>query len=118
VTPNEDRERVRRMVLIGLASGITLLFLWMIREFLLALLLSALLAGLLYPLNRRLRHRLGGRKGAAAALIVAVLALVAIGPLAGLLALAWLAMVATRSPSNVEKQSCVTRPDFQLCLTL
>ena len=85
--PNRDAEmeRLRKRVLVVLALGTTLLFLWMIREFLMALLLSAILSGMFYPLYRRLLRWVGGRKGAAALCTIAVSLLAVIVPLAGFL---------------------------------
>jgi predicted PurR-regulated permease PerM len=39
-----DRSRVRKVVLLVLVSAVTLLFAWMIRDYLLALLIAALVA--------------------------------------------------------------------------
>ena len=54
-------ERLRKTFLLVLTVGITLLFLWMIREFLMAVLLAAILSGLVYPLYRVLLRWTGGR---------------------------------------------------------
>lgn len=82
-----EQERIRRIVLIALVSAITLLFLWMIREYLLALLLAALIAGMLYPLYQRFSRAFRGRKNLAAVTVVALLVLLVLGPLVGLAAL-------------------------------
>ena len=79
-----DRARVRKVVLLLLVSGVTLLFAWMIREYLLALLIAALVAAELHPAYRRLVRRLGGRKELAASLIVALLTLLGVAPIIGL----------------------------------
>jgi len=82
-----QQERIRRIVLIVLVSGVSLLFLWMIRAFLLALLLAALAAGMLYPQYRRFLDRFGGRKNLAAGLVVGLLCVLGVVPLVGLGAL-------------------------------
>lgn len=67
--------------------AVSLLFLWMIHEFLVSLLLAALAAALLGPVHRGLAARLGGREVPAAALTVLLTLLLVIGPLVGLLSL-------------------------------
>jgi len=84
----QEQERVRKIVLVVLVSAITLLFLWMIREFLLALLLAALLAGLLYPSYRKVLARMPRRKNLAASIVVGLLIVLLVGPVSGLVALA------------------------------
>jgi predicted PurR-regulated permease PerM len=76
-----DPDRLRRVVLVVVAVGITLLFLGMIAEFLIALLLAALAAGIVHPLNKRLVRRLKGRRTLAAGISVALLLVLGIGPL-------------------------------------
>jgi predicted PurR-regulated permease PerM len=80
--------RVRKVVLLLLVSGVSVVFLWMIRDFLLALLLAALIAGSLYPAYRRLLKRWGGRKNLAAGVTIGLLLVLVIVPLAGVAALA------------------------------
>ena len=75
-----DSDRLRRVVLVIVALGITLLFLGMISEFLIALLLAALAAGILRPLYRRLVQRFRGRRTLASGLSVALLFFLGIGP--------------------------------------
>ena len=93
-TARRKQERLRRIVLVVLVSAVTLLFLWMIREFLLALLLAALLAGLLYPSYRKLLARMPGRKNLAAGIVVGLLVVLIVGPLVSLVALASVQAVA------------------------
>src|SRR6187549_240764 len=75
-----DAERLRRVVLIVVALGITLLFLGMISEFLVALLLAAVAAGILQPLNKRLIRRFRGRRTLASGLSTALLFFLGIAP--------------------------------------
>ncbi len=82
-----NAERLRRILLVVFASGISLLFLWMIHEFLIALLFAAILAGMFHPLYRGLTRRLRGRKGVASAITVLLVFFLVIGPLIGFLAL-------------------------------
>jgi predicted PurR-regulated permease PerM len=76
-----DPDRLRRVVLVVVALGITLLFLGMIAEFLIALLLAALAAGILRPIHRRLLRRFRGRRTLAAGVSIALLFFLGIGPL-------------------------------------
>jgi predicted PurR-regulated permease PerM len=85
---SDQQARVRKGVLLLLVSAVTVLFAWMIREYLLALLIAALIAAELHPAYRRLAKRLGGRKQTAASLIVALLALLGVAPVIALGALA------------------------------
>ena len=52
--------------LLPLAIGITLLLLWVVKDFLLAILIAAVLAGLVHPFYGRVERLLGGRKSLAA----------------------------------------------------
>jgi len=67
---NDRTVRLQRTALLGLALGTTVLFLWVIWDFLLALLLAAILSGLFHPLYRRIARRLGYRRSVAAAVTV------------------------------------------------
>ncbi|MFK7898998.1 MAG: AI-2E family transporter [Myxococcota bacterium] len=66
-------------------AGVSLLFLWMIKAFLLALLLGAITAGLTDPLYRGLTRFFGGRRILASVVVVVGLVLLVIGPLSALL---------------------------------
>jgi predicted PurR-regulated permease PerM len=74
--------RFRRTILVILAVAISALFLWMIREFLIALLLASIAAGLSYPFYKRLVMRFRGRKNLAASVTIGLLLLLVIVPLA------------------------------------
>ena len=74
-------ERVRKGSLLLLATAISVLFLWMIREFLLVLLLAALTAGALYRPYRALLADLKGRATLAAALTIALVSILVVVPL-------------------------------------
>ncbi|HEV8547395.1 MAG TPA: AI-2E family transporter [Polyangiaceae bacterium] len=82
--PTDEQQRIRKLVLIVLVSSVSLLFLWMIRGFLLALLLASLVAGMLYSPYKRLATRLGGRRNLAAGTVVGLLVVLVVGPLVGL----------------------------------
>jgi predicted PurR-regulated permease PerM len=79
--PVSDSERLRRVTLVTLALFISALFLWMVREFLIALLLAAITAGMLRPLYVRLSQRLKNRRTLAASITLALLVLLVILPL-------------------------------------
>ena len=51
---NPNSERIRKTTLLCLAVATAALFLWMIKDFLMAILLSAILSGMFYPLYKRL----------------------------------------------------------------
>ncbi|MDX2053653.1 MAG: AI-2E family transporter [Polyangiaceae bacterium] len=86
------QQRLQRMVLGILALGISALFLWMIHEFLIALLFAAILSSMALPLHAWLTPRLWGKKTLASAATLSVLLLVLIVPLT-----AFLAVVATQA---------------------
>lgn len=69
--------------MLALVIGISLLFLFMIKGYLMALLLAALFAALASGLNSRLTRWLGGRKYLAAGLVLVLMLLVIVGPVAG-----------------------------------
>ena len=77
-------DRFRKSFLLILVAGISILFLLMIRGFLMTLLVAAIIAGLLYPVHRWMLRLVRGRSTLASVLTL-VLAIVAIfGPLATL----------------------------------
>lgn len=69
--PNAQTRRIQRACLVALALGITVIFMWVIWEFLLALLLAAILSGMCHPIYRRIARSLGYRRSIAAGLTVA-----------------------------------------------
>lgn len=93
MTPEPHPEtRMRRTFLLVLTVGISLLFLVMIRQFLMALLLAAIFAGLVHPLHAVLLRWLKGRKTWASLSTLVVVVLVVCLPL-----LAFLGLVATQA---------------------
>lgn len=86
-TTTDERDRARRRFILGLLLVVGLVFLGMIRDFLVALLLASVFAGLLYPIQRRVCRRLGGR-ATPSAIATLIASLFAIGlPLTGLVML-------------------------------
>jgi predicted PurR-regulated permease PerM len=78
--------RFRKAFLLLLVAAISVLFLFMIRGFLLAVFLAAIFAGLTFPLYRWLSDHFGGRR-VPAALVSILILLVGVGlPLVGFLA--------------------------------
>jgi predicted PurR-regulated permease PerM len=75
----------RTVFLFLLAIAITLVFFWLIKGFLIALLVAAVLAGILHPLFKRMVDHLGGREGVASAVIVLLSLFLLIIPLLFLL---------------------------------
>lgn len=80
-----ERIGFQRTVVLLLVGAISLLFLGMIRPFLMTLLLAGILAGLSQPLYRRLLRGLGGRVRVAALLTTLVVVAVVLVPLLGVL---------------------------------
>lgn len=77
----EKLNLARASVLIILI-GVLLLFFFMIKGFLMALILSAIFSGVMYGVYDRLRVRLKGRKSAASLLTILVFVLVVVVPMA------------------------------------
>jgi predicted PurR-regulated permease PerM len=80
-------ERLRRLTLVFIAVGTTLLFAWMISEFVMALLLAAIFSALFHPLYCWLLPRLGARRELASAATIGIVLLGVILPLTGFVAL-------------------------------
>ncbi len=77
--------RFRKAFLLLLVLGISMLFLQVVRPFLLAVFLAAVFAGLAYPLYRWILRRLGGRRSLASIATLLVLLLGLGVPVAGFL---------------------------------
>ncbi|HEY3501021.1 MAG TPA: AI-2E family transporter [Polyangiaceae bacterium] len=73
---------MRRITLVSVAATISLVFLWMVADFLVPLLLAALAAGLLRPIYKKIAQRFRGKKSLAAAVTIALLSLFGVLPLA------------------------------------
>jgi predicted PurR-regulated permease PerM len=84
VRPPVPREALRfqRAFLLLLVAGISVLFVQMVRSFLLAVFLAAIFAAMSHPLFRRLRDTFGGRANAASIVTILLLLLGVIVPLA------------------------------------
>jgi predicted PurR-regulated permease PerM len=67
---NDRTQRLQRGSLLALALGTTILFLWVIWDFILALLLAAILSGMFHPIYRRIARKIGHRRSMAAAITV------------------------------------------------
>ena len=77
--------RFRRAFLLLLVAGISVLFLIMVRQFVMSVFLAAIFAGLSYPLFNWLREKTGGRANVSSLVTILIL-LVGVGlPLAGFL---------------------------------
>ncbi len=74
-------DRFRKLFLVLIVAGISLLFLAMIRGFLMTLLLAAVLSGLMYPLYAWLLRRLRGRRTLASVLALTLAIVAVFGPL-------------------------------------
>jgi predicted PurR-regulated permease PerM len=80
--PTDRSAKIQRRSLVALAMGTSVLFLWIIWDFLLALLLAAILSGMFHPLYRRVARRIGYRRGWAAMITVGGVLLLLIVPFA------------------------------------
>jgi len=79
--PTFDPARFRKIFLILLTVGISIIFLQMIRDFLIAVLLAAIMSGLFHPLYRRLVQAFRGRQMLASAVTVLIVLFVIVIPL-------------------------------------
>jgi predicted PurR-regulated permease PerM len=78
---------MQRRFLITVVIGVTILFLWMVRSFLIALLMAAIFSAMSLPLYRRMTRWCRGRGGLAAGLTLVVL-IIAVGlPMSGFVTL-------------------------------
>jgi len=80
-TQDPQAQRFQRAFLLLLVLSISVLFVQMVKDFLLAVFLAAIFAGMSYPLFRRLRYRLGGRENLASILTIVLLFLGVVLPL-------------------------------------
>jgi predicted PurR-regulated permease PerM len=87
VAERAEKEQLRRRVVVAATLVITLVFLLMIRLFLVPLLLAGIFTGLLYPVYRRLLAACRGRRPLASLATLAIFLLVVIGPISSLVGL-------------------------------
>jgi predicted PurR-regulated permease PerM len=80
ITPVAD-DRFRKLFLVLVVAGISVLFLAMIRGFVMTLLLAAILAGLMYPVYAWVLRRVGGRAMLASLLTLGLAIVAVFGPL-------------------------------------
>ncbi|NNF03109.1 MAG: AI-2E family transporter [Rhodothermales bacterium] len=90
--PSNSTDQLHRRTLLILVLVISLLFLWMVRGFLIALLLAAVFSAMANPLSSRLKRWCGGRAGLAAVITILVLLIVVGAPLS-----AFMTLVATQA---------------------
>lgn len=79
--PTADSEKFRKAFLLLLVAAISLVFLAMVRQFLVAILLAAILSGIVHPAYRWLVTKVRGRAAVASALTTATVFLVIVVPL-------------------------------------
>ena len=82
--PTVDADKFRKAFLLLLVAIISLVFLAMVRQFLVAILLAAIAAGIVHPLYRRLLKPLRGKRALASALTTTAVLLVIVVPLLAL----------------------------------
>jgi predicted PurR-regulated permease PerM len=85
MTMKQERDAVltrpRIAFLLTLAIGVTVLFYWVIKGFILAVLLAAILAAIAHPFNSRLTKSLRGRRSLASGITIALSLVLVIMPL-------------------------------------
>jgi predicted PurR-regulated permease PerM len=87
MTQSFEPDKFRKVFLLLLAVGISIVFYMMVRGFLMSVFLAAIIAGLSQPLFRTLLRWFKGRKGAASGVTLLVVLLAIIIPLTGFLGL-------------------------------
>ncbi len=80
-TTSHDVQRFRNRFLLALVLGISLVFLMMIRSFLMAVLLAAIFSGMAYPLYSRLLRWFRGRKTLASLTTILAVLFLVVAPL-------------------------------------
>ncbi len=70
----------RRWFVLLLALAVSVLFFYMVRQFLMPVFLAAVISGVVQPIHRRVARRLGGRRTAAAALTLLAVVILFLGP--------------------------------------
>lgn len=96
-----ETQKLRKSVLVVLAIGITLLFLWMISDFAMALLFAAIGSGVFHPLYQKLARALGDRRRIAAGITVLIVLVMLVAPatlLAGIVTAEALQLSRTAAP--------------------
>jgi len=80
-----NKETVNKWTLLIVVFLISVVFLTMIRQFLLAIVLAGIFSALSYPMYRKFKTGLGGRRRLASAIIIILIIFVVLVPLSGLL---------------------------------
>lgn len=108
----ERRDRASRIVLLALALGISVLFLLMIRSFIVALLLAGVFSALAAPVYRRVCRWLGGRPRTASIVTVLLVLLVLIVPLAAFLGIVVAQALSVSEAVGPWVEAQIARPDI------
>jgi predicted PurR-regulated permease PerM len=80
-----NSEKFRRVVLLLMVVAISIVFVYMIRNYLKALFLAVVFSGMAYPLYRWIRDKLNGKQALASILTLLILILLVLLPLSGFL---------------------------------
>lgn len=101
-----NRDTIHRMTLLLLVLFISVVFLSMIKPFLMAVLLAGIFSALIHPYYRRLSAWMRGRNTAAAAVTLLIVILIVLLPLSGLVAVitSQAIKVGQTAPSWVQEQ--------------
>lgn len=82
-----DREALQRLFILLLALTVSVVFLWMIKGFLISLFLAAVLALFLMPVENKISEWVGGRRNLAGTLVLILAVFLILIPLGAILAL-------------------------------
>lgn len=84
--PPQDRSSLKfwKIFFICLIAAVTVLFIYLVRRFIMPVLLAAITAGLFYPLRQRIVQGFKGRRGLASAAMTVMVVLVVVIPAGGL----------------------------------
>lgn len=86
-TTGTDQETFQRRFLLLMVTAVSIVFLVMVKQFLVAVLLAAIFSGMTHPLYRRVLGWVGGREALASSLVVLAMLFVILGPLTGFMGL-------------------------------
>jgi predicted PurR-regulated permease PerM len=105
------QELVRKRFLLLLTAVISIVFVMMTRQFLVAILLAAIFSGMSHPLYARLVRAFRGRRALASATTLVILILVVLIPLLGLFAIVVAQAISITESVGPQVQALVSQPD-------
>ncbi|KPJ95960.1 MAG: permease [Gemmatimonas sp. SG8_17] len=109
--PDQTRDKFAKGFLVLLAIAISVVFIMMIRRFLMAVLLAGIFSGMTHPLYGRLLRAFKGRRGLAAATTILIVLLVIVVPITGFLGVVTSQAVDVSESVGPWIEQEVSRPD-------